>query len=438
MTHPRQDPDLARHAALRVVRTLRDDGREAFLAGGCVRDELLGAHPTDYDVATDATPDRVRQLFPRSNMVGAAFGVVLVHWRPEPPAPTDRITVEVATFRGEGTYSDRRRPDSVHFTTAARDAQRRDFTINALFLDPLAEPDPAAANGGTVVRGRIIDYVGGLADLRARVIRAVGDPGARLDEDHLRALRAVRFAARLGFALEAGTALAIRTHARALLGVSRERIGDELRRMLAHPARAAAVALLHELGLDEPTLNQPPKPGASVRTLAGLPSDANAITGLAAWLLDRLGPEALNAEESIKAQVAHARSALCLSNHESAGARDILGAAACLRGPWTTLSVAKQKRWSARPGFAEGLDLLAAGDPVRAESVRARLRELGVSVVRGAQRPVPLVSGDDLIGLGLVPGPEFKRLLEQLYDAQLEGRIETLEQGLELARRLRV
>src|SRR5690606_11510087 len=169
-----------------------------------------------------------------------AFGVVLVHLH--------GCSVEVATFRSEGAYSDARRPDVVHFSDPPTDAARRDFTINALFLDPLASKDSAA------VEGHVVDYVGGLADLRAGIVRAVGDPDTRLAEDHLRALRAVRFTARLGFSLDPGTAAAIRRHAMQLRGVSRERIGEEIRRMLTHPTRGAAIELLQELGLDAPVL----------------------------------------------------------------------------------------------------------------------------------------------------------------------------------------
>ena len=215
-------PHPGREAAVSIVRQLRARGRVAYLAGGCVRDELLGLVPKDYDVATDASPDEVRRLFRRSGLVGAAFGVVLVR--------QSGVAVEVATFREDGPYSDQRRPDRGVCSTPEADARRRDFTINALFRDPLAE-------GGD----GIIDHVGGVADLRAGVIRAVGDASARLAEDHLRGLRAVRFAARLGFEIEPVTRGAIAADAAALRGVSPERIGEEMRRMLGHPSRGRAV-----------------------------------------------------------------------------------------------------------------------------------------------------------------------------------------------------
>jgi poly(A) polymerase len=210
----------ARRAGEAIIRTLVQAGHAAYFAGGCVRDELLGLTPTDYDVATDATPDRISALFPRTSEVGAAFGVVLVK--------SGREVTEVATFRSEGAYSDRRRPDSVTFSNPAEDAKRRDYTVNALFLDPHA--GGAGSVEGAVVtshgsHGRVIDFVGGLLDLERRVLRAVGDPDQRLAEDHLRALRAARLAAKLGFQIDPGTAQAIRQHASQLQGVSRERIG---------------------------------------------------------------------------------------------------------------------------------------------------------------------------------------------------------------------
>ena len=231
---PEWTSEHARGTAASIVRRLREAGHVAYFAGGCVRDELLGLDPVDYDVATDARPDAIQAMFRKTAAVGASFGVVLVK--------EAGGVVEVATFRSDGPYSDSRRPDRVEFADAAHDAQRRDFTINALFLDPLAAEDSAS------IHGHVIDHVGGMADLRARVIRAVGDPERRLAEDHLRALRAVRFAARFGFAIEQGTASAIREHASDLEGVSRERVGDELRRMFLAETRAEAAGVPRRAG----------------------------------------------------------------------------------------------------------------------------------------------------------------------------------------------
>ena len=215
-------PPCRREDALAVVQRLRQVGHIAYFAGGCVRDLLLGLQPKDYDVATDARPERVRAIFANTQAVGQAFGVILVH--------LGTSTIDVATFRSDGAYSDGRRPDEVKFTSAQEDAQRRDFTVNGLFLDP--------------VDGRVIDYVGGQQDLAAHLIRAIGTADARFEEDHLRLLRAVRFAARFDFAIEEQTEQAIQRHAAQLARISPERVGDELRIMLTPVSRQARVARL--------------------------------------------------------------------------------------------------------------------------------------------------------------------------------------------------
>src|SRR5688572_28207686 len=252
-------PPCRREDALAVVQRLRGAGHVAYFAGGCVRDLLLGLEPKDYDVATDAPPDRVRELFKRTQAVGQAFGVILVR--------VGRSQVEVATFRAEGKYLDGRRPSEVRYTTAEEDANRRDFTINGLFLDPMprapnaaaSSPSPSEGEGkgegerpanppspGTPGEGRgegsspnamtadsphgqVIDFVGGLRDLNDRTLRAIGDPLVRFAEDYLRLLRAVRFAARFSLTIDPATAGAIHKRASLLVGISPERIADELR-----------------------------------------------------------------------------------------------------------------------------------------------------------------------------------------------------------------
>ncbi|HXE52477.1 MAG TPA: CCA tRNA nucleotidyltransferase, partial [Tepidisphaeraceae bacterium] len=220
-------PKSTREDARAVVHRLRKAGHVAYLAGGCVRDLLLGLQPKDYDVATDAPPSRVRDLFSNTQAVGAAFGVILVRHR--------RSQIEVATFRAESGYQDGRHPSQVRFTTAQEDAQRRDFTINGLFLDP--------------ENNQVIDYVGGQDDLKARRIRAIGEPSHRFDEDSLRLLRAVRFSARFDFPIEPVTAAAIITHAAQLKRISPERIADELRLMLTPATRTSAWKILWDLKL---------------------------------------------------------------------------------------------------------------------------------------------------------------------------------------------
>ncbi len=442
---PKAPPEIARQVALAIVRSLRSAGHTAFFAGGCVRDELLGLSPTDYDVATDATPDRISALFRRTNEVGAAFGVVLVTLGPQEGLAA-AATVEVATFRSEGPYTDRRRPDRVSFSDPRADALRRDFTINALFLDPEGDGPlpPVIADVATVPHpvpgmGRIIDLVGGVEDVRRRLLRAVGEPDARLAEDHLRALRAVRLAARLGFAIDPPTASAIRRHARELLGVSRERIGDELRRILAHPTRAAAIELLQSLELDAPVLAEAHSASEPriLRLVSSGPGQAAAEPlhsslglALAAWALDRgLRPD----PQAIESVVARWRDALCLSNDESQAFREVLHAYRHLCTGWLSDRVPAQKR-AVRSGFEGGLVLLGITHPAAAAQVATRLEELRATP--SGLRPAPLVTGDDLVAAGYKPGPAFKGVLERVYDAQLEDRIQTREQGMELAHTL--
>lgn len=407
------DSAHARRIATGIVRTLRDAGHVAYFAGGCVRDELLGLEPTDYDVATDATPGRIESLFPRTADVGASFGVILVR--------QGNVTIEVATFRSEGPYTDRRRPDAVTFSDAKHDAQRRDFTVNALFLDPLAVGEGQSG---------VIDFVGGVEDLRAKLLRAVGDPDARLAEDHLRALRAVRLAARLRFTIDPATAEAIRRHAAHLQGVSRERIGDELRRILSHPSRVTAVALLDDLGLTPQVLTDD-KAGAERGVLGRLPPEVSFACALAAWATDRTGSAA-----GVEAVARRLRTALCLSNDESDAVRGIAEAAAFVLDTWASASVAGQKRVAAGRWFTEGLVLSEAIDADRAAAVRhdvMRLASDGIGV-----SPHAWVTGDDLVTLGFEPGPGFRRALDRVYDAQLEGRVRTRAEALELAKRLGV
>lgn len=447
----------ARTAAIHIVRTLRESGHVAYFAGGCVRDELLGLVPTDYDVATDAMPDRVMALFPRSGEVGKSFGVVLVRVAKE--------VVEVATFRADGEYADHRRPDSVTFSDPPQDAARRDYTVNALFLDPLATPasmatiaaeagpnatvvDAKTASSSCQYGGLVIDYVQGLADLAAKRLRAVGVPDQRLAEDHLRALRAVRLACKLGFEIEPETKNAIRRHAAELHGVSRERVGEEVRQMLEHPARARATRLLAELDLEAPVLmlrgngSGPPLTHVANLTLGtgtpkrleGLPPAVSFAAALAAWALDiGLDPHKTQAIDEI---LMRWRRALCLSNDDrdalAAGLRGI----ALLDREWAKLSVAKQKRAAASPWFIDALAIAIAADEAAGHAVEKRALQLAMTPP--GLSPPALLTGDDLVSMGWRPGPGFKRVLDDVYDEQLEGKIRTVEEARELAQHLRV
>ncbi|MCC6229558.1 MAG: CCA tRNA nucleotidyltransferase [Phycisphaerales bacterium] len=400
-----------RRAAAEIIATLRNAGHIAYLAGGCVRDELLGRVPQDYDVATDATPPVLTKLFRKTSEVGASFGVVLVK--------VHGVVTEVATFRADGTYTDKRRPDEVRFSTPEDDAARRDFTVNALFLDP--------ADTSAGPHGRIIDFVGGLADLEKRVLRAVGDPEARLAEDHLRALRAVRLSAKLGFEIDGATRAAITRHARDLAGVSRERIGDEVRAMMSHPSRTGAVTTLDELELDAPVLREPHQTSPP-RTLARLRPEASFGACLSAWALDR-GLDVGTTDAHLL--VSRWRIALCLSNDERTSLSNILQTIPTIERAWTDLGTAARKRLASASVFSDALDLVSVRNSGHADRVLDDVEVLRATT--SGLSPRPLISGDDLIGLGLSPGPGFKVLLDALYDAQLEDRIASREAALALA-----
>lgn len=409
MTGPPAD---ARLAAVQIISKLRQTGQVAYLAGGCVRDALMGNRPKDYDVATDATPEVVQALFPRSAAVGAAFGVIIVYT----PAPKGhkRFVTEVATFRAEGGYSDGRRPDQVRFTHAAEDASRRDFTINGLFAKPdLNQPNNPAAD-------EIIDYVHGQADLNARLIRAIGDPEERFGEDYLRMLRAVRFAARLGFEIEPKTSAAIRANARYLGQISRERIGQEVLAMLQGPRPARAIDLLQQHKLDVATLNEEPN-GNSLAATQQLPEHAEVPTRLAAWLIDRHGRD-----KPLLALVTRWRKALSLSNDIRNELNRLLNLMDTLDA-YAGHGTAGRKRLAAHEKWDQSLLLYAAmsGNAQWIAEDVEKLRNDGIGLA-----PEPLLAGADLIHAGLKPGPKFKTLLDQAYDLQLEGVLGTHEQAV--------
>jgi len=413
-----------RGAAEQVVRVLQQHGHEALFAGGCVRDVVLGVEPKDYDVATDATPDRVKALFRVARYVGEAFGVVMVKLK--------GAWVEVATFRTEWGYSDGRRPDNVEFTDAENDARRRDFTINGMFYDPVTD--------------RVIDFVNGGADLEAKLIRAIGDPHHRFGEDYLRMLRAVRFAARLGFDIEEGTAVAIRAHAAHLGMISRERIGMEMQTMLEHPGRLRAIQLIQGLGLDAPVLDEDnlQRTPVAVSSLAKL---VDYPTALAAWMLDRhLQPELPDDDDAlidalgrlkVVKLVRRWRGALVLSNDDRGALRELLETLPrVLR--WFELSVAQRKRLLARDDWMRLRWLLAAALEL-SEQVTFDLRLMDEQVAeleRDGVDPAPFITGDDLIAMGMRPGPRFKSLLDEVYDAQLENRVTNKDDAADLVRRL--
>ncbi len=390
-----------REAATSIVRTLRDAGHVAYFAGGCVRDRLLGITPKDYDIATDAPPKRVRELFPRSQYVGQAFGVVLVL--------TEQSPVEVATFRKEAGYADGRRPDHVEFTNAEQDASRRDFTVNGLFEDPTTDPPT------------VIDFVQGQADLQAQVLRAIGDPEERFGEDYLRMLRAVRFAARLGFTLESDTQDAIRLHAQRLKQISAERIGMEITAMLIGPRAAQAIEQLQTLGLDAPIFGQPAEDARcpALPSLADSQASPHVAVPLSLWLNHRrptVAPE-------------QAQQALALPN-EVIALWQAMDRLADTPDRWPELTIAQRKRRLAEPAWPHAmLRWRALGADL--ETIRHDAQALAHDGIGIA--PPPFITGDDLIRLGHRPGPAFKTMLDAIYDAQLQGEITSKTQAMSAA-----
>ncbi len=434
-----------REFAVSVVRKLRDAGYEALFAGGCVRDERLGRVPKDYDIATSATPDQVRGLFRRTIAVGAAFGVIEVLGPREEGRPP--LKVQVATFRSDVSYEDGRHPTAVVFTTAREDALRRDFTINGMFFDPL--------------ENRLIDHVGGQADLEAKVLRAIGDPAARFAEDKLRMLRAVRLAPRFGLTIEPQTMAAIQAMAPQITAVSAERIAEELRQLLVHPRRAEGVALLDETRLVGAVLPEllpmqglpqgPPSAptgdlwGHVLRVLEMLGAEVSFPLAFAALLHDVGKPRSVgrtpdrytfHGHEHIGRRMAgEIARRLKLSNDERERIEWLVEKHQFLSDA-PQMRVSKLKMTLAHPGIDELLalhraDALASSRSTEhVEFCERKLREWDVN-------PPPLVTGDDLKALGLKPGPEYKRLLDAVREAQLDGTIKTREQALELVQRLR-
>jgi poly(A) polymerase len=432
------NPVARRAFAIEVLMRLRDAGFEALWAGGCVRDLLLGLLPTDYDVATDAVPNKVTRLFPRTCTVGVSYGVVRVL------GPAGAGDVEVATFRSDGPYPDGRHPESVRFGTPEMDAARRDFTINGMFLDPISN--------------QVFDYVGGQADLQARIVRAIGVPQERFREDHLRLLRAVRFAARLGFEIEPQTRAALEEMAPMVCTVAPERIAQELRRMLVHPARAEAMSLLFETGLVSAILppvtamrglfqGKPVQPQGdlwdhTLLVLQHLPPDPSFTLAFAALLHDVGKPSTLVWEDG----------RYTFHNHEQVGARIAANLCHQLRlsntdrdritwlvefhqylGEAKTLRESKLKRILAEPGIEELLalhraDALAStGDTSQVDYCEFYLREEPA----GPVNPPPVLTGHDLARHGLTPGRQFKEILAAVRVAQLERIVHNKREALE-------
>ena len=414
--------------ATRLVRRLREAGFEAYFAGGCVRDQLLHRAPKDYDIATSAPPERVQSIFPQTIPVGVQFGVVLVI--------DEGVAFEVATFRSDGTYLDGRHPVTVEFGTAEADARRRDFTINGLFFDPLAK--------------KVVDYVGGRADLGAGIIRAIGDAAVRLREDRLRMIRAVRFAASFGFTIEPETDAAIRANAPAITGVAWERIGAEVAKILTGGAARRGFELLAETGLLGAIL---PEVAAlrgtaqspdyhpegdvfthTLRLLEQLPVGASESLALGALLHDVAKPLCAVEREGRVTFHGHCERGaemaveICqrLRRPREVGERTAYLVRNHLRlAQAPEMRLATLKRMMREDGFPEllklaRLDTLAShGDLRLVDFCEGKLAELGAEAIR----PTPLLRGRDLIVMGYQPGPHFSEMLDAVEAAQLEGEV---------------
>jgi len=442
--------------ATSIVRTLRERGHKAYLVGGCVRDLLLGREPADYDVATDATPEEVMRIFPETYAVGAQFGVVLVPL-PERDVAIDvtcnAVTcyvspktnvVEVATFRSDIGYSDGRHPDQVRFSKDPReDVERRDFTINGMLLDP--------------VTNEVLDFVGGRKDLEAGIIRAIGDPDRRFAEDKLRLLRAVRFAARFGYTIEPGTFQAIQKTASQIDQVSRERVRDELSRMLIEGHARQAFLLLDESGLLHEVLpeieamkevEQPPQfhPEGDVFVhtlllLERLPHPCPITLAWGALLHDvgkpatfRAAPDRIRFDGHVDVGVKIAEE-ICRRLRFSNDDTDQILALVDNHMRFAHVQQMKEstfKRFVRMPRFDEHLQL----HRMDCEASHGNLtsynftREKMASMPPAAMRPVPLITGDDLIAIGYRPGPQFKKILAAVEDGQLEGRLKTKNEAV--------
>lgn len=423
-------------SALSVVKQLRAHGFQALYAGGCVRDRLLGVEPHDYDIATNARPEQVEALFPRTVPVGAQFGVILVLEQNE--------EIQVASFRGDGAYHDGRHPESIHFTDAEGDARRRDFTVNGLFYDPVEE--------------KILDFVGGQDDLKTAFLRAIGDPSERFAEDKLRLLRAVRFATTLGFSIDPATWNAVKQWAPEIHAVSAERIREELSKILLSPNRVRGFDLLDESGLLQEILpeietlkgcDQPPEfhPEGDVFVhtrlmLSLLAPDASLTLVLSVLLhdigkpptriVDETGRIRFNGHEGVSAQLGlRLLQRLRFSNEVI----DAVLPAVRLHMSFKDvpqMKISTLKRMIARPTFDEELEL----HRVDCLGSHGMLDNHALLIIKREEFsnepliPSPLVNGHDLIELGWKPGKHFAEILESVQNRQLEGLLTSREEAL--------
>jgi putative nucleotidyltransferase with HDIG domain len=436
--------NMFRNFAISIIETLRHHGFQAYLVGGCVRDLLLEREPADFDVATSATPAQVMEIFPDTYAVGAQFGVVLVPLPEKERSESDNAspkgnTVEVATFRSDLGYSDGRHPDQVLFSQNPReDVARRDFTINGMMLDPL--------------RGEVLDFVGGRDDLKDGIVRAIGQPERRFAEDKLRMLRAVRFAARFEYEIEAETLIAIQRFASEIKMVSRERVRDELTNMLTEGHARQAFLLLDRTGLLKEILpeislmkgvQQPPEfhPEGDVfihtlLALANLPHPCSPTLAWGALLHDvgkpatfRVAPDRIRFDDHVDVGVKIAEEIserLRFSKHDAAQVLALVDNHMRF-GHVTRMKESTLKKFMRLPGFDEHLALHRADSLAshRNLSTYEFLQKKRTEIPPEKIRPAPFITGDDLIAAGYSPGPKFREILEAVEDAQLEGRLDS-------------
>lgn len=424
--------------AVLIAKRLKDKGHLAYFAGGCVRDNVMGRQPKDFDIATTATPDQVEGLFPKTVAVGKQFGVMLV--------VEGGKNFEVATFRREGGYYDGRHPSSVSFAVPEEDARRRDFTVNGLFYDPFT--------------GKVIDYVDGVHDIKGQIIRAIGDPDLRFDEDKLRLLRAIRFASSLGFEIEKETWKAICERSREIQQVSGERIRDELVKILTRPGAARGFSLLSESGLMKEILpeieamkgvEQPPEfhPEGDVfvhtRMLLDQLEDTTPVLALAALFHDVGKPPTFAIREGKIKFYEHAPIGARMTQEIMKRLRfsneEIEAVSTCVENHMKFADVQKMregklKRFVTRPTFEVELELhridclSSHGKLDNYQFLQGKLKDYAHEELK----PKPFINGHDLIALGMKPGPAMKPLLDELFELQLEGRFKDHSEALATAR----
>lgn len=417
------DVNAAREFSIQVIRRLKEQGHQALWAGGCVRDQLVKKTPHDYDVATDAEPKRIREIFGhnRTLAIGESFGVITVL------GGKKAGQIEVATFREDLGYTDGRRPDEVRFSSAEQDAQRRDFTINGLFFDPLTN--------------ETLDFVGGRRDLRDELVRAIGNPNDRIAEDKLRMLRAVRFASTFGFQLQQNTYDAVRRHSESIHVVSAERIAMEMRKMLVHTSREQAVVMLRDVGLLRELLPELDNvAGHALRWCETMTvirelrqcCFATALAGLLRFTALRSLAENCDPRKVLE-PVASICNRWKLTNVETKDTQWLLRHERLIRFahqiPWPKL-----QRILIDPRIDHLLQLATAINLAKADSTDGiQLAKEKLRLPQKQLNPDLLVTGDDLIKSGLKPGKHFRQLLEELRDRQLMGQLTSAAEAVDFA-----